>query len=309
MRKNYSPCVFFYCLRIVLILIIERWFSIWMVLELNSLCFIAILLERNKNYRKEICLTYFLIQAIRSLILLLSLINVFATKAHNNSRFILLCRVIIKIAISPIHLWAIPIRALISWSSLYLLSTAQKILPLVILEKYSPELTIIFIRIIVISRIIASALNIRTNNLKIILILSALANSRWILVRIIIRKQIWKLFLLIYLLTLSFLITQSKKKTKKIHQSTFFMLLRIGGIPPFIGFFPKLIIILQSSLWNTVTILLLLILIAVIDLFIYTRFLRVSLIKIQNYFWMTEKKIWYMYFISNLIVGLTIIFY
>ena len=212
MNKNYAPLLFFYCLSFILIANIENWFTKWMVLELNTLTFIGLLLKNNLNTNKENRISYFLVQTVRSIILIFRLMRIFLFKNILNPTLIFPIALFLKLGLAPLHLWLIPVSILSSWKILLLLSTAQKILPLMLLDRYGPEITPFFLTFIFISIVLGRSYNISSYSLKAVIVFSSIANRGWILLALIVKTSVWKFFLIVYFLALIFIFNTTLKK-------------------------------------------------------------------------------------------------
>lgn len=234
----------------------------------------SLILSINLNNSKERSLSYFLIQTIRSIVFMLSLVIVFLFKTTHNPSRLFCISLFFKLALAPLHLWLIPISLLRAWKILFLLSRAQKILPLILLEIYRPEINLFAGMFCIFSIMSGTLNNLVSPSLKKILIFSRIANIGWVLIGLLRKYSLWKLFLIAYIFALIFIFLIKEKNSKiikKINSTTFLCFLRIGGIPPLVGFFPKLIIMIANINISNKFILLMILFFTIIDLFIYTR--------------------------------------
>lgn len=110
------------------------------------------------------------------------------------------------------------------------------------------------------------------------IIFSRISTISWTYAALTVNRRLWKIFLIIYSGTLILIISQSsKKRNKNIIVITIW--LSIAGIPPFVGFFPKLIIITDLA-HRAISLLVLLFLItSVLDTFIYFRLGHTRILK------------------------------
>ena len=124
----------FYFLLLVSIIISIRFnsrFIIWLRLEINMLRFLPII-SSGLNIELENSVKYFLIQRWASIIFLISYF--FCSYFINSIRILLILSIFIKLGISPFHTWFISILKTCSLYILMLLSSLQKIIPLIILN-------------------------------------------------------------------------------------------------------------------------------------------------------------------------------
>lgn len=236
--------MFFYVSRLWGGVCIDTWFSLWIILELNTITFISLLMYLN-NFNfidKTIC--YFIIQTLRSLILILS----FRFTLYTGFKILFIVlgffSILLKIGFAPFHIWIVSISFQISWASLFFIVTLQKIIPLIFLEIWLPSFTPIALLFILLSCCVGSVLNFNRNRLKTFIVNSRITRIGWILMAINLSFNIWKFYFLIYIANLLFLILEKNKNTKNTKNIVIFLtFLRIRGVPPLIGFFPKLLIL------------------------------------------------------------------
>lgn len=197
----------------------------------------------------------------------------------NNFFYFILLAIIIKIGRAPVHFWLPLIIEGLNWIKIFLLLTWQKINPLIILtfNNYNFILNLF----IIFSLIIGSISGLNYSSIKKIITFSSINQLRWIILRIINNKLI-KIYLLFYffiiwiiiksimLFNITFInqIFNLNNKNKFIKSFIFINFLSLGGLPPFLGFYPKLIIILKL---NNLLILFLIVIFTLITLFIYIR--------------------------------------
>jgi NADH-quinone oxidoreductase subunit N len=268
---------------------IENWFTKWIILELNTLTFIGLLLKNNLNTSKENSISYFLIQTMRSIILMFSLIRILLFKNTLNPTLIFPLALFLKLGLAPLHLWLIPVSILRSWKILLLLSTAQKILPLILLERYRPEISSFFLIFVFISIILGRSYNLSSSSLKSVIVFSRIANRGWILLALIVNTWVWKFFLIAYFLALVFIFNTTLKKNKAIKKESlglFLYFISIRGMPPLLGFFPKLLILEANRQLGNILLIRSIIWFTILDIFIYSRIISpLILIKPQLTRW------------------------
>lgn len=167
--------------------------------------------------------------------------------------FIFLIRVLWKIGAPPFHFWFFSLNIDLNWTIFLILNTWQKILPIYILRKIYLQN---FELVIFISLLIAIAGSLFQFRVKKLLIFSSIFTGAWIIASIICYKSIWFFLLFIYrfLLVIFILFLKTNKSELKERQNYFLMsltekitqfliLLTIAGVPPFIGFFIKILVL------------------------------------------------------------------
>lgn len=239
----------------------SSWFRIWMGLEINLLSFIPISIKANNLFSSEASLKYFLTQALASNILLFSIIfYLFLIEKffYYNSHFITLIfssTIILKRGIAPFHFWFPNVIEGLNWINNFILITWQKVAPLVIIS-YCLNFYLFLIAIIS-SSIIGAINGLNQTSLRKIIAYSSINHLRWIIARILNNENIWKIYFIFYSF-LSFVIILIFNTFKIFNLNQIFSisiknkfiklfisipLLSLGGLPPFLGFFPKWIVI------------------------------------------------------------------
>jgi NADH:ubiquinone oxidoreductase subunit 2 (subunit N) len=251
---------------------------IWVFLELSSFRFL--ILSKNKNSRESL-LKYFLIQTIRSIFILTSILrklNIKSTlKVTSLQRFpILFIRMIVKRGLAPLHFWIIKVREGLNNKIITIFLSIQKIAPLsiIIIITNSYILQIILIT----SSIVGTISQITTMNLNILLTYSSVAHSSWILICGIKNMIILFTYITIYILLISQIFFIIKKINLKYisniinNISILILILRLAGLPPLLGFFPKWIALLNTikNLNQKITCIILIIM-ACLNIYIYIR--------------------------------------
>lgn len=259
-----------------------------MGLEINLIAFISLILNNKKILSIESSLIYFLTQAIASSILLYAIIfyiinfniNFFI---FNNLNNLIIIALIIKIGAAPTHFWIPLVIEGLSWINNYLLITWQKIAPIILLIYCAnKDLFIIFI---LISTIIGSIIGFNQTSIKKVIAYSSINYNSWILASIQISTVLWKLFIrfyfylsgcliLIFNLINLLIINQIFSiniKNYKINLFIIINILSIGGLPPILGFFPKILVIINIIIFKKIIIIFIILTFNLITLFYYLR--------------------------------------
>lgn len=251
----YSKLLFFFMINmgIVLTLRAPDPLIIWIGLEINLLRFIPLMLESNSNIRTSNIIKYFLVQAITSLLILFSASNFILFKFTFDNSLIFLA-VLIKLGIPPYHFWLPPVISSISWDNAFLLSSFQKIAPLIILLSIGRVSKLIF-GVITTSLLIRCWGGLRQSNFRPLIAYSSIHHMGWCVLASIIRINALIYYFLIY--RVSIYIIFKLFKTRNTHQFkslykiagdaslalTFILLLSLAGLPPLLGFFPKILLV------------------------------------------------------------------
>ena len=251
-------------------------FLIWILLELNIISFLPIISSK-EHIEIENSIKYFLIQRWASIIFLrrFFFFNLFL----NNIYIVIIFRIFIKLGVAPFHIWFISILKTRSLFILIILSTIQKIIPLIILNnliiKFEILYVIIFLNIIVFLIILSRIININK-----ILAVSSIRNIIWILFRIIFSLKLIFLFIIIYFfLLIGVYIIYNIYNLNiflQINRINYFdkiiliiIFISLGGIPPLLGFLRKYIILKFLIIYENFFFLLIVIFSSLLILYIY----------------------------------------
>nr|YP_010946778.1 NADH dehydrogenase subunit 2 [Pseudoglomeris planiuscula]WGO57535.1 NADH dehydrogenase subunit 2 [Pseudoglomeris planiuscula] len=267
----------------------NSWLSAWMGLEINMLSFIPLMSNDNNILTTEASLKYFLIQALSSSILLFLVIS----SSLNESMFMmnfslmktfLTIPLLLKSGVAPMHWWFPSVMEGLSWMNCLILLTIQKLAPLILMSYFITLFTQLLFLIIIISVIVGTIGGLNQTSLRKIITYSSINHLGWLLAAMSLSENTWMLYFLVYsLLTSTVISIIYSTQISTINQTFHFMnnkimklmmflsLLSLGGLPPFLGFLPKWIII-QAFLINKITILSsIMVVMSLITLYYYLR--------------------------------------
>nr|QIV24757.1 NADH dehydrogenase subunit 2 [Pseudoplites inexpectatus] len=266
------------------------WLSMWIGLEINLLSIIPLLSDSNNLYPSESALKYFITQAMASIILLFSIVssmnlNDLIFNSPNHYWLIILNSAILtKMGAAPFHAWFPEVMEGLNWFNCFIMLTWQKMAPMVILM-YNMNMTTFFSAIIVFSTVISGILGLNQISLRKILAYSSINHISWMISSMLNSQTIWILYFIIYVIitanivilffyTNIFFLKQlfssfNQNKTLKF----FFVMnfLSLGGLPPFLGFFPKWLTINNLVENNFLVLSVILITSTLITLYFYLR--------------------------------------
>nr|YP_010463240.1 NADH dehydrogenase subunit 2 [Iphicrates gressitti]UUJ37764.1 NADH dehydrogenase subunit 2 [Iphicrates gressitti] len=283
---NFSKLLFIIMLILSTIISIssKTWIGMWMGMEMNLMSFIPILAKsKNKKSSKSIMI-YFLVQSISSVIMLffimmskLLILTPFINEMIINSMIVI--SLFMKLGIAPFHLWLPTIADNLSWIESSLLLTWQKIAPFYLLSMLNYN-KLIFMSVIL-SAMIGAIGGLNCSSLMKIMAYSSINHMGWMLLMMIYQMQWFK-----YLLLYSFIVIMPMwffkfynlyfinqiyiNLNSPLEKLTFSsMMLSMGGLPPFLGFLPKWMV-LQSAIFN-IPMLMFLTMMSLLTLFFYMR--------------------------------------
>nr|YP_010953273.1 NADH dehydrogenase subunit 2 [Olinga feredayi]WMQ76533.1 NADH dehydrogenase subunit 2 [Olinga feredayi] len=300
MLKNYNYMYLMILIMSTLFSISSNsWINIWMGMEINLMSFIPLMMDNYNSLTNESMMKYFLIQAIAStfffffIILKMLKMKWFISEMSLIPTIIINLALLMKMGAAPFYQWFPQVMKNLSWKNCFILSTWQKIIPIMTLS-YMMNYKILYISIIM-SALIGSIMGLNQNNLKFIMTFSSINHLSWIITSILINMNLWNMYFICYsILTFSCMFIFYSFNLS--HMNQFFSLkinnmmkimiimnfLSLGGLPPMFGFFPKWLVINSLTTNNNLFIVILLVMTSLINLFFYLR-LTISSLMILNY--------------------------
>nr|YP_009727420.1 NADH dehydrogenase subunit 2 [Diamesus osculans]QIA46734.1 NADH dehydrogenase subunit 2 [Diamesus osculans] len=266
----------------------NSWMGMWMGLEINLLSIIP-LMNNNKNALSvEASLKYFITQAIASTLILFSVImmsqsfDIIWTESSYN--LIFNSALLTKMGSAPFHFWFPEVMEGLDWFNCLILLTWQKIAPMVLIT-YNLNMPTFFSVVIILSMLVSGIMGLNQISLRKILAFSSINHIAWMLASMFNTETTWTLYFLMYsIITLNiivifkmfniFYVKQIFMPLKKnIFIKIFFVMnfLSLGGLPPFLGFFPKWITIQGLVEKNFILLAFLMVILTLLTLFYYMR--------------------------------------
>nr|YP_010417086.1 NADH dehydrogenase subunit 2 [Sympis rufibasis]USC54673.1 NADH dehydrogenase subunit 2 [Sympis rufibasis] len=307
---NSSKMFFFFILIFSTLISISSnsWLGCWIGLEINLLSFIPLISNSNNLLATEASLKYFLTQSIASINFLFSILMKMLLMKNFEMNFFLSIMMnssmLMKMGASPFHFWFPNIVEGLSWFNNFILMTWQKITPMIILSYYFNKNFILMI--IMLNAIIGALGGLNQTSLRKIMAFSSINNLSWMLSSMLISENLWLFYLFMYSFMISimcfifsilnmFFINQLfiNNMNSLIKINLLINFLSLGGLPPFIGFFPKWIIINFLIMNNMYLLTFILIMMSLILLFFYIRIIYSTFM--FNYL----KMKWFKIFIKN----------
>nr|WAX39207.1 NADH dehydrogenase subunit 2 [Anaplecta sp. 7 ZQW-2020] len=272
----------------------NSWLGVWLGLEVNLLSFIPIMSSTEDIMTTEASMKYFIVQAMASSILIFMITATAILKNYSLNPLItempLNMPLLIKLGSAPFHWWFPSVMEGLQWNNCFILLTIQKVAPLTIIS-YTMSLNFITTIIVMMSVMVGSMGGYNQVSLRKILTYSSINHLGWLITATIISKPMFLTYLTIYSL-MNWIITALMKSMNASHINQInspsrnnglakilmmSMLLSLGGLPPFIGFLPKWLIIMSMINNKAYPIAMLMILTSLITLFYYLRLTYASL--------------------------------
>nr|YP_010417648.1 NADH dehydrogenase subunit 2 [Protogoniomorpha temora]USF17768.1 NADH dehydrogenase subunit 2 [Protogoniomorpha temora] len=286
----------------------NSWLGCWIGLEINLLSFIPLMSNPNNLLNSEASLKYFLTQSIASINFLFSiLLNLLLLKNFfmvNFMSILINSSLLMKMGSIPFHFWFPNIMEGLSWFNCFILMTWQKISPMILLSYYM-NLKFLFL-VMIFNVLIGTISSFNQTSLRKLMAFSSINNLGWMLSALSISEKLWMLYFLLYSLFIFimcflfyiiniFYINQlfNLNLNFSIKFSILINFLSLGGLPPFLGFFPKWMIINYLLSNNLFIISFIFTISSLIMLFIYIRIIY------SSFMFYSIKLKWYKIFIKN----------
>nr|YP_010132042.1 NADH dehydrogenase subunit 2 [Hamaxiella brunnescens]QQD89776.1 NADH dehydrogenase subunit 2 [Hamaxiella brunnescens] len=286
----------------------NSWLSTWMGLEINLLSFIP-LMSDNKLMSTESSLKYFLVQALASSIFLFVVILFLLNSNKSNSNYLMEMMIfsclILKMGSAPFHFWFPNVMEGLSWLNAFILMTWQKIAPLMLVSYIINPLILISI---IFSSLIGAIGGLNQTSLRKLMAYSSINHLSWMMAAMYNSNLLWMIYFMFYtFLMISMIYLFNMYQISYINQlfSLFFHsksmkiflllnFLSLGGLPPFLGFLPKWMVIQSLTMNNQLMLLMFMLFMTLITLYFYMRLCYSAFM--LNYY----ENNWLMYEIYNL---------
>nr|YP_010481792.1 NADH dehydrogenase subunit 2 [Vibidia duodecimguttata]UVU20926.1 NADH dehydrogenase subunit 2 [Vibidia duodecimguttata] len=272
------------------------WINIWIGLEMNLMAFLPLMNSDNMKQSSEVSMKYFLVQVSASMFILFSFLFSLTLMGSINelsllSQFMFNSAIFMKMGAAPFHFWYPSIAEGLSWTNLMILMTWQKIAPMILIM-YNFQMNLYFSMIILLSMTISGVKNWNQTSLKKIMALSSINHIGWMTTSMLLNQSLWTLYFIIYMfisINLIFILNKYNinnlkelmmilNLNKSMKMFFFFNFFSLGGIPPFLGFLPKWLILKTLIENNMYMLAFIMIFTTMLTLYIYMRIIIQPLI-------------------------------
>nr|YP_010835873.1 NADH dehydrogenase subunit 2 [Onukindia connexa]WGC89392.1 NADH dehydrogenase subunit 2 [Onukindia connexa] len=257
--------------------------SIWIGLEVSLMSFLPIMVSES-ILSSESSMKYFIVQGLSSSMLLLG-VMILISDLDSMSNLIVSISLMIKLGVAPFHMWVLSVVEGLNYVCLFILLFFMKLVPLYILSLMNFSLLILSM----LTMIVGSISGMVQNSIRKLLALSSVYNLG-LVISCIYEISIWLIYFFVYgLILISLLMLTSKINSNYLNQIIMFefdlskkllfwlVMLSMGGLPPFLGFFNKIIVIeflISNGLFMNA---LILIFTALMVIYFYIRMTYISL--------------------------------
>nr|UPL65663.1 NADH dehydrogenase subunit 2 [Helcomeria spinosa] len=286
---NSSKLLFSYILfaSTIITLSSSNWLGMWMGLEMNLMSFIPLISKNKDKKSSQAMIIYFLTQSIGSMLFIFSifinhLIFMLPNELNEMMNMMIMVSMMIKVGAAPFHFWLPEMMANLDWMKCILLMTWQKVAPLSIMYNLMPNNWFFYLSILL-SSMIGGLGGLNQTSLRKIFAYSSINHLSWMMMFMSFSAS-WPKYLIIYsimvIMICSFFsmkkiyfINQLNSSTPSITEkfTCISLMLSMGGLPPFLGFFPKWMVIQSMINSEMFLIILLMMMFSLLTLFYYLR--------------------------------------
>nr|QVK09755.1 NADH dehydrogenase subunit 2 [Hemiphyllodactylus zalonicus] len=272
----------------------HHWVLAWLGLELNTLSILPIIMKTHHPRATEAATKYFITQtSAAALILLASTINAWQTghwsitsSSSPQTTIITTLALMLKLGVAPTHLWYPEILQGVTMNVALTITTWQKIAPITLLLLLQNHLsTLLLLLTGLISALIGGFTGLNQTQTRKIMAFSSIAHMGWLTMTLPLAPHLTTLTLTSYIImtlatfsslntttTKTFTDTNATWTNSPTFTHTNNIIINIpGGLPPFTGFLPKLLILNDLTMKNLVLLGVILALASLPSLFFYIR--------------------------------------
>nr|YP_010960614.1 NADH dehydrogenase subunit 2 [Uroconger lepturus]WNH38056.1 NADH dehydrogenase subunit 2 [Uroconger lepturus] len=272
----------------------SHWMTAWMGLEINTIAILPLMIERYHPRAVEATTKYLINQATAATLMLFSAsLNAWLMGSweihqqfHPTVVVLMTLALGLKVGLAPMHFWLPEVIQGVSLTTGLIMSTWQKLAPMMLLYQISPEMNqTMLISMGLMSIMVGGWGGLNQTQLRKLMAYSSIAHMGWMMTVLAFAPKIMALNMVIYILmttsgfmTLKVLAAKNINKlatswaqTPMLTVTTLLVMLSLGGLPPMTGFVPKWAIMAEltkQDLHTTVTIMALT---ALLSLFFYMR--------------------------------------
>nr|AGN71486.1 NADH dehydrogenase subunit 2 [Ptychadena mascareniensis] len=279
----------------------QHWILAWIGLEINTLAIIPLMTKNFHPRAVEAATKYFLTQATASALILMScLFNAWkmgeweiSSMTHPATISVISIALMMKLGLAPMHFWMPDVLQGISLPTGLILSTWQKIAPMMLLYLISNHTNLYVLTSMgFLSILIGGWGGIGQTQMRKIMAFSSIGHLGWtvIILKLNPYLALYNFILYVAMTTMVFLsliassttdlsrMSTSWAKSPALTLSTLLMFLSLAGLPPLSGFSPKLMISLELVKQGAILLTLLINLASLLALYFYLRLTYIMLL-------------------------------
>nr|UPL65273.1 NADH dehydrogenase subunit 2 [Physopelta quadriguttata] len=258
-----------------------NWIGMWIGLEINLMSFIPFISKNKNKNSSQAMMIYFLTQSVGSMIMLFSIMMntlTMITPMMTNEwlNILMIMSLLIKLGGAPFHFWLPEVMANMNWMQCFVLMTWQKMAPLSILMNLKPNWFMYMA--MTLSTMVGALGGLNQTSIRKIMAYSSINHLGWMMAMMSMQMT-WYIYMMIYMVMLMmimmmfnniyFLNQINNSNPSMMEKMNMTMsLMSLGGLPPFIGFLPKWMVI-QSMMNSNMLCILIMSMMSLVILFYY----------------------------------------
>nr|BBH37319.1 NADH dehydrogenase subunit 2 [Pisodonophis boro] len=272
----------------------SHWLLAWMGLEINTLAILPLMAQNHHPRAVEATTKYFLTQATAAAMILFSTtMNAWFTGSweiqqtfHPTIMAITILSLGLKVGLAPMHFWLPEVLQGLDLTTGLILSTWQKIAPMILIYQISPETNQNMMMILgLTSALVGGWGGLNQTQLRKVLAYSSIAHMGWMFMVLSYAPSLMMLNLIIYI-TMTYTAFTTLKvvsatkintlatnwtKAPTITAINLITMLSLAGLPPLTGFMPKWLILQELTKQGLPLTATLIAMTALLSLFFYLR--------------------------------------
>nr|YP_009520471.1 NADH dehydrogenase subunit 2 [Bourletiella arvalis]ATP01399.1 NADH dehydrogenase subunit 2 [Bourletiella arvalis] len=304
----------------IMVISSSSWLNAWISLEVNMMSIIPILINKQTFEATSSSIKYFLVQAMASMFLIVMMLIMYNSSAINMMNInneIILMGLAMKSGIPPFHFWLPQVIESMEVTQMFIVLSWQKIAPFSLM---SYSLSMVILAVISSSAAVGAVGGYNQNSIKKILVYSSMTHGAWMMTAMLMKSGLWMIYFAIYNLSLYIMcLIMDKMNIKNISEtSNSFMpiknkmilmsnMLSMSGLPPFLGFAAKFLVIKMSVIYSMLVMVSILLMMSFLSVFYYLKICFSSFMLNEKQIFKMSKKsnssmLLYMITISNMII-------
>nr|QDI93842.1 NADH dehydrogenase subunit 2 [Tuxedo elongatus] len=322
--KTSSKMLFMSMLIISTILVMSSssWLNMWIGLEINLMSFIPLISSPKNLYLSQSTMMYFLIQSMSSMLFITFILMnkyIFSFLSKATVKMLIMVTMMMKMGMPPFHMWFPEVMNKMTWPTCMLLMTWQKIAPMFIMSSVI-TMNKLTVTIICASALMGAVGGINQTSTRKIMAYSSMNHMSWMVACAAMFKKSWIIYMMMYTVLMMIIsltmynynimyINQLNMNFNKNMEKMIIisLMMSIGGLPPFLGFLPKLVAIQYMISSKEFLMMMLMMMSALITLNYYLRVsIVMNMIMSHSQKWMsfslTSKKLSALTMLTNLML-------
>nr|WID87906.1 NADH dehydrogenase subunit 2 [Physella acuta]WID87919.1 NADH dehydrogenase subunit 2 [Physella acuta]WJL98011.1 NADH dehydrogenase subunit 2 [Physella acuta]WJL98024.1 NADH dehydrogenase subunit 2 [Physella acuta]WJL98037.1 NADH dehydrogenase subunit 2 [Physella acuta] len=245
------------------------WLFVWLMMELSLLTIMPLMVNDGKylSLSCEVTMKYFIVQSISSMWIMLGGYMVWDLATGSSVLMLLfLIGLMFKLGLFPGHFWVIQVVSGLKKLPLMFILSVMKLAPLFLIVTLNYKANIFSLIYLGVMSIVAGGLlGIIQSTVRGVLGSSSISHSGWMIITIVLNTFIP--YFLAYFVTLTmFLLVWGKE-----NYLASMMMISFSGLPPFLLFYPKVLVfsvLVEYSMWMITVCL---VLMSVLSLYFYLK--------------------------------------